>query len=145
MAVEDIESDFPNLERSSFAITSDRDDAYNCIAWAAGSNERWWEPTAYPGYYWPDGIPRTDSVDAAIALFAALGYGDCAHEAALEQGFEKVAIYGRPNEYTHAARQLDDGRWTSKLGPDEDIVHDDLYGLTGDLYGDVMCVLKRPR
>ncbi|TAF36353.1 MAG: hypothetical protein EAZ69_10585 [Oscillatoriales cyanobacterium] len=43
---------------------------------------------------------------------------------------------------THAARQLANGKWTSKLGWLEDIEHE-LDGLTGDRYGVVGQILKR--
>jgi hypothetical protein len=45
---------------------------------------------------------------------------------------------------THAARQLDNGRWTSKLGELEDIEHS-LRDLEGAAYGTVVQVMKRPR
>ena len=35
-----------------------------------------------------------------------------------------------------------DGRWTSKIGPFEDIEHE-LAGLTGQEYGDVAMYLRR--
>jgi hypothetical protein len=43
----------------------------------------------------------------------------------------------------HAARQLPGGRWTSKLGNREDIEHD-LNAVSGEAYGTVVMVLKRP-
>jgi hypothetical protein len=43
----------------------------------------------------------------------------------------------------HAARQLPDGRWTSTLGPGEDLEHA-LHDLKGMVYGSVVLVLKRP-
>ena len=46
---------------------------------------------------------------------------------------------------THAAWQRPDGRWTSKLGDNEDIIHDKLDGLAGPKYGTVTVFLKRPR
>jgi hypothetical protein len=62
----------------------------------------------------------------------------------LELEYQKIAIYidvsGTP---THAARQLPNGKWTSKLGWLEDIEHE-LDGLTGDRYGCVAQILKRP-
>ncbi|MBI4658306.1 MAG: hypothetical protein HY735_05550 [Verrucomicrobia bacterium] len=65
----------------------------------------------------------------------------------LEPDFEKVVLnvdeqHGR---VTHAARQLPDGRWTSKLGPQWDINHL-LEGLCGPrpAYGDVAQILRRP-
>jgi hypothetical protein len=44
----------------------------------------------------------------------------------------------------YAARQLPNGRWTSKLGEWEDIEHA-LHDLTGMVYGSVVLVMKRPR
>ena len=44
---------------------------------------------------------------------------------------------------THAARQFPGGRWTSKLGPAEDIEHE-LEELAGPLYGEVVLILRRP-
>jgi len=44
---------------------------------------------------------------------------------------------------THAARQLENGRWTSKLGELEDIEHD-LHHLASGAYGAVVQILKRP-
>ena len=47
---------------------------------------------------------------------------------------------GLPN---HAARQLGSGMWTSKIGALADIQHK-LQGLTGERYGKVGQVLRRP-
>ena len=64
-------------------------------------------------------------------------------DAAIEPEVEKVALYARAGEPTHAARQLSSGRWTSKLGPEEDLEHS-LEGLAGPAYGVVVQILKRP-
>jgi hypothetical protein len=40
------------------------------------------------------------------------------------------------------ARQLDDGKWASKLGQERDIIHT-LSGLEGAEYGTVVRFLKR--
>ncbi len=42
----------------------------------------------------------------------------------------------------HAARQLANGRWTSKLGRAEDIEHQ-LHDLEGEVYGTVALLMKR--
>ena len=79
-----------------------------------------------------------------MAAFATLGYKPCPGDD-LEVGVEKVALYVHPNgKPKHMARQLPKGRWTSKLGRDIDIEHG-LEDLTGDLYGQVVQILKRPR
>jgi len=45
----------------------------------------------------------------------------------------------------HIARQLPGGNWTSKLRKGEDIQHDSLNGLEGDLYGKVaIFMMRRP-
>jgi hypothetical protein len=83
------------------------------------------------------------SLDAFIKAFGTLGFIPC-DDPYMEQGYEKVALYvdhdGKP---THAARQLPNGRWTSKLGKIEDIEHE-LEGVTGSVYGSVAQILKRP-
>ena len=93
--------------------------------------------------YWPANAPRELAIDAFVAAFVTLGYKIVSAEGA-ESGLEKVALFadstGRP---THAARQLPNGRWTSKLGMSEDIEHE-LRALEGQIYGTVAAVLARP-
>ena len=83
------------------------------------------------------------------AVFEGMGYFECESDA-LEAGYEKIAIFvddeGVP---THAARQLNSGAWTSKLGDWEDIEHDSLAALENaalmnSLYGAVALVMRRP-
>jgi hypothetical protein len=50
-----------------------------------------------------------------------------------------MATDGEP---THAAQQLSNGKWTSKLGRWQDIEHE-LDGLVGEMYGTVKQILKR--
>ena len=140
---EDLESVFPQLSRSAYIITSPSTPEYNCIAWAAGDTERWWWPVAGSYAYWPSNVPVQETLAAFIQAFATVGFMPC-EDSQMEQGYEKVALYvdqkGKP---THAARQLPNGRWTSKLGKIEDIEHE-LEGVTGSVYGAVAQVLKRP-
>ena len=61
-----------------------------------------------------------------------------------EPGFEKIAVCANDQGVPkHAARQLNKGRWTSKLGRMADIDHA-LHDLEGTLYGSVVLVMKRP-
>ena len=132
---------FPALRTSSFEITSPLTKRYNCIAWAAGEDHVWWWPG---GRYWPDGVPREESIEAFTQAFAELGYAPCETDDP-EAAVEKVALYvGADGRVLHAARQLPDGAWTSKLGEAWDISHE-LRGLEGDNYGRVARILKRPR
>jgi hypothetical protein len=53
-----------------------------------------------------------------------MGFEACA-TAELEEGHVKVAIFAEPKEdlFAHAALQLATGRWISKMGGHEDIMH----------------------
>ena len=93
--------------------------------------------------YWPKGVPREVTLEAFIAAYASLGYEACSG-GDMEPGFEKIAIYTKPaGTPAHAARQLQNGRWSSKLGDEEDIEHD-LSGLECPRYGEVRQFMKRP-
>ena len=144
--VTDLESLFPGLRGSGYEVKSRQDDLYNCIAWAAGANHTamWWWPFGDPHKtYWPEGVPRQETLEAFRQLFERLGYAVCEH-AEMELGYEKVALFaGAQGVPLHAARQLLGGRWTSKLGALEDIEHA-LQDLVGTEYGSVVQVMKRP-
>ena len=133
-----LDNSFPNLSSGQFEVTSEFSLEYNCIAWAAGDNSRWWWPAG--GDYWPIDDAST-AVDSFVRAFATLGY-EPADDDSLEAGYEKVALYAKAAHVTHAARQLASGRWTSKLGSDVDIEHE-LRGIEGDAYGAVVQLLKR--
>jgi hypothetical protein len=133
----------PNL--GTHQVTSPKTPDYNCIAFAAGDDTRWWEPASYPwpNYYWPDGATRGVELAALRSCFESLGYETCPH-GSVEPGFSKVALFALADgEWTHAARQLADGQWTSKLGRDEDITHPNPESLHGPLYGTVAVYMKR--
>src|SRR4051794_40367364 len=109
-------SDFPNLTPKNHRVTSPATIDYNCVAWSAHDTGRWWQP----GAYWPVKVASDDyGIDALEEAFMALGYEEC-HDGSLEPGFEKVALYGSSLVYTHVARQLPSGKWTSKLGAAQD-------------------------
>lgn len=142
MSEAQIELWFPELRRSGYRITSPLDPLYNCVAWAAMDDSRWWEPFN-PDAYWPDGLQRDDTVDGFIALFQSLGFEVC-NGAEQEPGFTKIAIYGSPSgAFTHVSRQLPSGAWTSKLGEAEDIEHANLDGLNSRDYGAPARLMKR--
>jgi hypothetical protein len=131
---------FPRLTATNHQETSPATPTYNCVAWAAEDTTRWWEP----GKCWlPADWPADDNgVGALEAVFHELGYEDCADDT-LEPGFQKVALYGSGFLYSHAARQLTDGRWTSKLGKAIDIAHDTPDVVGGGIYGEVVQIMKR--
>ena len=131
---------FPAL-KSDYRITSPEAEAYNCIAWAAGVDLRWWWPNVE--CYWPSGVLLEDSIPAFVAAFGTLGYEPCG-DGTLESGYEKVAIYHRPpNGVQHMARQLHTGKWTSKLGLSYDIEHGHPRELEGSEYGIIGLYMRR--
>ncbi len=132
---------FPHLAEEGYRETSPATRRYNCIAWAAGETESWWWPSPEAVHYWPEGAPREETLDAFVRAFATLGFVP-ADDALLEPGIEKLALYARDGKPTHAARQLSDGNWTSKLGKHIDISHS-LRGIEGPAYGRVVGLLKR--
>jgi hypothetical protein len=133
---------FPRLSGNAYQLKSPKARRYNCLAWAAGHNDAWWD--AALGGTWPEGVPDDGSVEAAVYLYERLGYTR-ATDATYEEGVEKIAIYGDDMGYTHAARQLPDGRLTSKIGKLQDIEHDALENLVDSRYGQVRQIMeKRP-
>ncbi len=132
--------DFPRLTAGNYRVTSPPSPDYNCVAWAAGDTGSWWQP----GVYWPATTPPGDyGIGTLTAAFRALGYEPCP-DGSQDSGFTKVALYGDGVFYTHAARQLPDGRWTSKLGGAEDIEHDTAEDVAGGVYGEVVQFMRRP-
>ena len=131
---------FPTLTDENHRITSPPSLDYNCVAWSAADTEHWWQP----GVFWPIEAQSDDySITSLIRAFESLGYSLC-QDHRLEPGFEKVALYGLEAYYTHAARQLPNGAWTSKLGRSEHIEHETPHDLAGGVYGEVVQFMKRP-
>jgi len=159
----EVEKHFPFLTRDLYEVIDDEPKDYNCIAFAAGDQTRWWEPDPWGVYYWP--IPKREyTVVCFVEMFESLNYQKC--KCSLKKrSFEKVALYHDPvgcvatpdpaevlpNSPTHAARQFPHGYWRSKLGRGELIEHKTLKCLSGtDItgqrtsYGEPIQILKRP-
>ena len=133
---------FPNLTPANHRIIGPASASYNCIAWSGHDTTRWWQPGSQ--YYWP--LPTTEAdcgVGDLVAAFASLGFVEC-ENGQPEANFEKIAIYAIAQfEYTHAARQLPSGKWTSKLGHEELIEHDTPEDVAGGVYGTLFQFMKR--
>jgi len=140
--------ELPNLNATNYEVKSQATRRYNCIAWAASEDFRWWWPDPMGKSYWPPGVTRAETIPAFLEAYQTLGFRLCT-DGALETGIEKVAIYGRGQAGaevpTHASLQLKSGQWTSKIGPFEDIHHETLNGVSGPIYGHVIRYLARPR
>ena len=137
-----LEIRLPKIKDAGYKVTSPETKEYNCIAWAAGRNDIWIWPR--PDFFWPEYITPNDKLSSFIKFYQTLGYSVCENDK-LEIGYEKIAIYVTPNidNVTHAARQTESGKWTSKLGPYKDIEHSTLDCLTGSDYGKVAIIMKR--
>lgn len=139
-----LEELFPGLTPDTYHVTSAATRRYNCVAWDAGDSSRWWWPVAdATEAFWPPNIAREETLVAFREAFATLGYVACAEESQTS-ATEKVAIFANDQGIPlHVARQLPNGRWTSKFGELEDAEHA-LHDIEGDEYGKVAVVLKRP-
>ena len=140
----------PGLDASDFAITSTKTEEYNCIAWALKEDDRWWSHNDLLGHYWPEGVRRAGTVSAYQAALATEGFEIC-DSGEVVDGVEKIALFAAGDEFTHVARQLPNGRWTSKLGRDCDIEHE-LEALVAARspmpsyrYGEVVAFMQRPQ
>jgi hypothetical protein len=142
----DLDTIFPNfrpaLRVGDIVFSSEEDEGYNCIAWAAGkTTERWW-PGWY-GYHWPRQPEAMTDIQEFLEVFATLSYSEC-EGPDFEAGFEKVAIYTDPatGDPKHMARQVEGGVWLSKMGDSEDIRHT-VRSIEGPFYGFATRFLRR--
>lgn len=138
----------PRLNESNCEETSPPTEDYNCLAFAAGDLDCWWEPYVIPprtpGIFWPKDVLPDNTVEAWSAALATRGFRPCSG-GSVEPALVKVALYAHNDRATHAARQRKDGRWTSKLGESEDILHQTPEDVGGGDYGDIVLFLARPR
>ena len=128
---------FPGLATDNqFVVTSPIDKKYNCIAYAANKTDKWWWPAIEDGVYWP--LDNHDMLFPNLILaFETIGYRVC-ETWEFEEKYKKIALYiDEDGEFTHAARQMRSGVWTSKLGEVFDIFHGNPYTIEGDAYGKV--------
>jgi hypothetical protein len=134
---------FPHLEpRSCVDGLSPATRSYNCIAWAASVTTARWEPDPFFQYFWPDEAPRQYTLEAFIAAFQSRGFEVCG-DGSQEAGAEKIAIYALNGIPEHAARQLPNGNWTSKMGDFEDIQHYSIRAVSGPFYGEASIYMSR--
>jgi hypothetical protein len=116
---------------------------YNCVAFALGDLKCFWHDADINGYYWPNKFPSADTIEGWHAVFDYHSYRDTA-DATLEPEYEKIAIYGFTVKIPeHVARQKASGVWVSKLGKGKDIEHETLDSIQGDMYGQVIKIMKR--
>jgi len=114
-----------------------------CIVVPVHDVSQKWDPFPPGLHYWPPGVDRSYFVPAFIEAYATIGYKVCA-DGSLDPSCEKIVLY--TNDFggvEHVARQLSDGRWTSKIGNEEDIIHENPQSLKGG-YGEPTVFMQRP-
>lgn len=139
-----LRNDFPRRTADNSHKTSEPDKTYNCFGWAVRNvvdAEVFMAPFP-PGYFWPID-DRSRKLSAMVAAFEAIGFVQCDGQE-LEAGFEKVVLYATGDVVDHAARQKPNGKWTSKLGEEEDIEHATPEVLSGGRWGEPAVFMKRP-
>lgn len=130
----------PKIKEAGYNVTSPESKKYNCIAWTIGRVDRWIWPIRF---FWPINIERNLKLSSFVDFYQSFGYS-MSDDDKFEEGYDKIAIYINPDteRVTHAAKQIESGKWTSKLGPYKDIEHT-LDSLTGQDYGIIAIIMKR--
>jgi hypothetical protein len=139
-----VEAQIPRLAEHDYRISSPKDPKYNCFAYAAGDTARVWSPVLLgSGVHWPPGIPALPSLTGVIDAYEVVGFERC-ESPSLEEGYEKIAIFADPaSDPRHAARQMPNGEWTSKLGDYVDIEHREVAAVGGEKYGEPVVYMRR--
>jgi hypothetical protein len=137
----DLEEDCPGLKLHPYRITSPVDPKYNCVAFAVGDLNNFWDAVGVRGYYWPSPEADAGTVEGWIKVFQLHGYSET-YERVIEAQYEKIAIYATEDGPQHVARQKASGIWTSKMGKGVDAEHT-LEALEGELYGTVVKIMRR--
>ena len=119
-----------------------------------GIRDQWWEPYAAGGIaedrgHWPEGLPHDREPDTLRELFRREGFVGC-EDGRLDPVMVKIALYQMRDDeggyiWTHVARQLKTGLWTSKLGSSYEVTHRSIGDLEGELYGAVYAYMAKPR
>jgi hypothetical protein len=131
--VAQVKKDFPRLG-GLYEVMGPSTKGYNCIAWSIGVTDRW---------VWPG-----ETVADFDRLYGQEGYRRVKGlPLALEENRDRIVLYGKTVDgtvkATHAARQLEDGSWSSKLGAAPLIRHLDARDVDGVAYGDPLAVYVR--
>ena len=134
---------FPRSFDNKFVVIGKDTPSYefNCIAWAFGDCSRWYWPDNNSNSFWPKTIPRANTLDNFIELFRLRKFELC-DDGSFENGYIKIAIFCNSNGVTHAARQLPNGLWSSKLGPFFSVLHT-IESISNGEYGDVTRFMKK--
>lgn len=140
-----LEKAFANLSSVSWSITSKSTRKYNCLAWAVGETHRRWDTCK--GAYWPESVPQRQGIAYLVAAYRTVGFEVCNETDGKtpDPQYDKIVLYELNTNGEHAAKLLDTGHWSSKLGDDVDIEHATPEALSGPIYGQPLVYMKRLR
>ncbi len=127
----EIELSWSNLQENlNFIFTSKQTWEYNCVMWSLNRDDEWRD-----FFYSDDGYVNPDqSINPYVAYFQENGFETC-ENSSLEVGALKICIFSKNGIFSHVSRQLQDGRWASKMGNYEDIEHLTEFDVSGLGYG----------
>ncbi|CZB17161.1 hypothetical protein FLM9_788 [Candidatus Synechococcus spongiarum] len=75
-------------------------------------------------------------------VFLGLEFQPC-NDSRMEGGYQKVALYEQEGSWMHAAVQMANGRWCSKMGRGPVIEHQSPQSLSGGIYGEPSTYMRR--
>ena len=130
---------------TSFDLTSDCTPLYNCIGFAMGMRDvcvALGNPAGIAWSWWPPTAHFDMNPSSLVEAFEYFGFSTC-NDGTIEVDYDKVALYSKNGEWTHAAIVETENLYHSKMGIWWDIVH-----RSGDLfhdedYGDIFTFMKR--
>ena len=116
---------------------------YNCVGFVAGDFE-WWQPGAFDGHFWPDGVEQDERCWAHLYVKALSTVGFEEHRPVERVGpdFELAAVFHESGVFRHVSRWDASSGWQSKLGAWDDIRHPDMNGVRSS-YGKHFQTLRR--
>jgi hypothetical protein len=130
---------FPRLGEE-FEVLAPASVTYNCIGWSVGNNSTW---------VWPTDSTRKAQLVDFDTLYRSYGfYRARGISFKRRPGYEKILLYAIRREDgsikpTHAARQMPDGSWSSKLGSLPLIRHLHPNDVSGPTYGQPFAIYIR--
>ena len=90
----------------------------------------------------PPWATLTNRIESLKEAFTGLGYEQC-HDRGATAGYQKVALYEAQGRMQHAAIQMPNGRWRSKMGRGPVIEHRNPNSLSGGRYGQATIIMRR--
>lgn len=125
----------------NFKLLSPFSRKYNCIAFAMGMTDRWVDHANIPWHWWPP-VEKGSSVEHLKNAFRYFGFEECDMDESIDNSYDKIAIYSKENQWTHAARIIAEGVYHSKFGESYDGRHSNGNVLHAQ-YGSVCLIMRR--